>query len=156
MSSQVRPSFFCSRPNGSLTPLIALDDFPAGVTVRGVARTLTPSDTQGMISCGSAEPRSEPWELEGAAPAGRGAIASNEDLAELQSVLFKIMADDNVSTELRGAIKGILYRGLDTSYVGGSTPKKAVTGRQSTSPGYHGNGGHSTHGHAGNGKHVSD
>ncbi|CEO59977.1 Putative C-x8-C-x5-C-x3-H type zinc finger protein [Penicillium brasilianum] len=153
MSSQMRPSFFCSRPNGSLTPLIALDDFPVGVNVRGVSRTLTPGDTQGMISCGSAEPRSEPWDLEGSVPGSRGTIASKEDLAALQSVLFKIMADDNVSTELRMAIKGILYRGLDASYVGGSIPTKAVTGRQSTSPGYHGFGGHSGHNHASGGKH---
>jgi hypothetical protein len=60
---------------------------------------------------------------------------------------MKILADDNVSTHLRMAIKGVLYRGLDAAYHPGA-PTKAVTGRRSNSPTYYG--------HAGHGKHVSD
>lgn len=153
MSSQVRPSFFCSRPNGSLTPLIALDDLPAGVTVRGVPRTLTPGETQGMISCGASEPRSEPWALEGATPAGAGCIG---DPTELQAVLLKIMADNNVAPHLRQSIKDILYRGL-----GAEAPvANGVAARHS--PVYYGNTGdvarNAGHGHGShaNGKHVSN
>lgn len=151
MSTQVRPSFFCSRPNGSLTPLIALDDLPAGVTVRGISRTLTPGETQGMISCGASEPRSEPWTLEGVIPAGKGAITNDEDSAELQVVLLKIMADDNVPTHIRMAINGFLYRRQGVSVPPAAPITEAVNGRQSAPPVYHGN----TRGNAGH-KHVSD
>ncbi|KAJ5168097.1 uncharacterized protein N7482_003691 [Penicillium canariense] len=133
MSSQARPSFFCSRPNGVLTPLIALDDLPAQVTIRGVARILTAGETQGMTSCGVVAPRSEPWTLDGTAPTSHGGIINKGDLAELQAVLLKIMADDNVATHLRMSIKGILYRGLDAAYILDTPASNAAAG-QSTSP----------------------
>ncbi|KAF3388502.1 hypothetical protein F1880_004289 [Penicillium rolfsii] len=151
MSSQVRPSFFCSRPNGSLTPLIALDDLPAGVTIRGISRTLTPGETQGMISCGTSESRSEPWTLEGVTPAGKDTTASNEDASELQAVLLKILSDDSVPTHLRMAINAILYRHSGASLPLAAPVTEAVTGRQSAPPVYYGNSrGHAYH------KHVSD
>lgn len=139
MSSQVRPSFFTSRPNGSLTPLIALDDLPAGVTVRGISRTLTAGETQGMISCGSSKPRSEPWTLEGVAPASKGAIANDEGSPELQGVLLKIIADDNVPTPLRMAINELLYRHHGAPVPTASPIAEAVASRQPTPSAYHGN-----------------
>lgn len=146
MSSQGGPSFFCSRPDGSLTPLIALDDLPAGVTVRGVHRTLKPADTQGMISCGSTEPRAEPWTLEGTIVAVPGATTND---TELHDVLLKIVAETSVAPHLRHAIKEILFRDLAAPRPTGV----AAHGNTNNNAGRNAGPGHGAHA---NGKHVSD
>ena len=146
MSSQGGPSFFCSRPDGSLTPLIALDDLPAGVNVRGVHRTLKPADTQGMISCGSTEPRAEPWTLEGNTVALPGAVAND---AELHDVLLKIVAETSVAPHLRQAVKEILFRDLPNPRATGA----AAHGNTNNNAGRNAGHGHGAHA---NGKHVSD
>lgn len=146
MSSQGGPSFFCSRPDGSLTPLIALDDLPAGVTVRGVHRTLKPADTQGMISCGSTEPRAEPWTLDGTTVVVPGAIAND---TELHDLLLKIVAETSVAPHLRQAIKEILFRDLAAPRSTGATTHGNTNNNAGRNAG-HGHGAHA------NGKHVSD
>lgn len=65
MGSPPISQFFCSRPDGTLTALIAVDDLPPRVSIRGVPRTLSPNDTQGMVSLGSLSPRSTPYIIDG-------------------------------------------------------------------------------------------
>ncbi|KAJ5679640.1 hypothetical protein N7462_007884 [Penicillium macrosclerotiorum] len=144
MSSQARPSFFCTRPNGVLTPLVAVDDLPSHIIIRGVSRTLTAGDTQGMTSCGVAAPRSEPWTIDGTVPPVQG-VANEDDLAELQAVLLKIMADDNIASHLRLSIKDILYRGLNSSWAIEGPTVNPMTAIQSNIPGYYGNNGSHKH-----------
>ena len=50
MATPSRPQFFCTRPDGTLTPLVALDELPTSVTIRGISRTLNAGETQGMTS----------------------------------------------------------------------------------------------------------
>ncbi|KAJ5569964.1 uncharacterized protein N7459_009394 [Penicillium hispanicum] len=113
MSAQSRPGFFCSRPNGVVTPLIAMDELPTHIQIRGVSRTLTPGETQGMTSCGVANARAEPWIVDGL-PSGPHASANKDGLAELQSILMKIMNDPSVASHHRAAVHSILYKGLES------------------------------------------
>ncbi|KAJ5217141.1 hypothetical protein N7468_010149 [Penicillium chermesinum] len=103
--------------------MVAIDELPASITLRGVSRTLTPGDTQGMTSCGVATARSEPWVVEGL-PASASTTAagttsgseSREGLNELHDVLLKIVSDNDVPSDHRTAVQGILMRGLETIY----------------------------------------
>ena len=52
-----RPRHFACRSDGTLTPLIAVDELPPSLTIVGVPRTLSMSGTMGMTSVG-AVPRS--------------------------------------------------------------------------------------------------
>lgn len=111
MGSQDRPSFFCSRPDGTLTPLIAVDDLPLALSVRGVSRALTPGETKGMTSCGVVAPRAEPWIVDGAPCEAR--VVADEKVHEVNSLLFKILREDNVHGDTRSAIQEVLFRGFD-------------------------------------------
>lgn len=109
MSSQTRPSFFCSRPNGTLTPLIAVDDLPTNVFVRDVPRTLTPGDTQGMTSCGVAPARTDPLVVEATGPASLFASTHNDALNDLHATLSGVMADTTVPAHHRANIQRVLH-----------------------------------------------
>ncbi|KAL8720517.1 MAG: hypothetical protein Q9225_002639 [Loekoesia sp. 1 TL-2023] len=55
MGSHPRPHFFISRPDHSITPLIAVDELPDYVRINGVPATMTQADTQAMMSLGVKE-----------------------------------------------------------------------------------------------------
>ncbi|MCJ1250422.1 mucin 7, secreted [Trapelia coarctata] len=57
MLSVPRPRHFITRPDGTMTPLIALDEMPDDVRIINVSNTLTSEQTVGMMSMGL-EPRS--------------------------------------------------------------------------------------------------
>lgn len=120
MVPKAPPVYFCARPDGTLTPMVALDEFPSSVSIRGVARYLTPGDTQGMTSCGVASMRAEPWVVDGVTslgPAEPSTTATTKEvrdsLTELHDILLKIVSDNSVSSDHRSAVQGILMRGLD-------------------------------------------
>jgi len=112
MAAPNRPQFFCTRPDGSLTPLLAVDDLPPGLTVQGLPRVLNAGETQGMTSCGLAAPRSEPWSLEGVAHVFPRELG-NEGLAEIQNIMVQIISDLQVPPRIRLAVQAILYRAID-------------------------------------------
>ena len=58
MSDSPRPSYFLVRNDGTLTPLVAVDELPPSIRIRGVPAVISYAKTQGMISLGVA-PRSE-------------------------------------------------------------------------------------------------
>lgn len=108
MGSQARPVFFCTRPNGTLTPLIAMDDLPTHITVRGVFRTIAPGETQGMISCGVAVPRPQPWIVD--APSSTAQNANMSDATEIADVLAKILDEELLPNSLRAQAQDALVR----------------------------------------------
>ncbi|KAJ5138484.1 uncharacterized protein N7515_003332 [Penicillium bovifimosum] len=108
MPTRGRPQFFCARPDGTLTPLIAVDELQAEVTVRGVPRTLTARETQGMLSCGRASPRPEPWVVDGVAQPPR-----HEQDGNTQQLLLSVMTNPNVPEELRNSARQILCYEVD-------------------------------------------
>ncbi|KAJ5638066.1 hypothetical protein N7490_007945 [Penicillium lividum] len=105
--------FFCARPDGGLTPMIPLDELPVELSVRGIPRTITAAETQGMTSCGVATARSEPWVVDGATP-----TVLNEDLSQLKSALVKFMGDGNIPAGARSIVQNFLTRHLDAVPMG--------------------------------------
>lgn len=103
------PSFICARPEGNFTPLVPLDEFPPNISIRGVSRTLTPAQTQGMTSCGMARARTEPWAFEGASTM---AAPTKNDLTELKSALIKMIGDNSLPIHYRDLIQNIMGRCL--------------------------------------------
>lgn len=112
MGSQARPAFFCTRPNGTLTPLIAMDELPTHVTVRGLTRNISPVETQGMISCGVAVPRSQPWIVDAPGSTIQNANANTNmgDATELADILVNILEEVPVSNHLRHQVQDALVR----------------------------------------------
>jgi len=55
MSSSPRPQYFVAREDGTLTPLIAVDELPETVQIAGVPATLSPAGTMNMTSLGLKE-----------------------------------------------------------------------------------------------------
>lgn len=53
--------YFVSRPGGSITPLVPVDELPAHISIRGVPPRLSPEQTHGMISLGISHRRGEPF-----------------------------------------------------------------------------------------------
>ncbi|KAL2862855.1 uncharacterized protein BJX67DRAFT_287990 [Aspergillus lucknowensis] len=117
MSSSLRPQFFCTRPNGNLTPLVAVDELPAHISLRGVPRVLSPNETQGMTSLGSVSPRGQSYTVEGAAlpasrPSSTGSTSHRSRNHDLQSSLMRILTDENIPGSQRFALHALLQQGL--------------------------------------------
>lgn len=55
MGTYPRPHFFISRPDRTITPLIAVDELPNYVRIDGVKAIMTQADTQAMMSLGVKE-----------------------------------------------------------------------------------------------------
>lgn len=56
MASHPRPRFFLSRPDGTIVPLIPLDELPEDIIIPGVPRTMSLAETAGMVSLGRVGP----------------------------------------------------------------------------------------------------
>ncbi|KAL4778933.1 hypothetical protein BJX76DRAFT_365709 [Aspergillus varians] len=121
MSSSLRPQFFCTRPNGTLTPVVAVDELPAHISIRGVPRVLSPSDTQGMTSLGSVNPRNQTYAVDGVVPtasrpSSTGATNHRSRNHDMQSSLLKILTDENIPLNQRMALNTVLQQGLPQSW----------------------------------------
>lgn len=84
MSSLPRPKHFITRPDGTMTPLIALDEMPDDVRIMNVPTTLTPEQTAGMMSMGM-EPKST----------GKYSV----EVTEQESALDESVAAESVAVE---------------------------------------------------------
>lgn len=65
MIEPLRPQYFITRQNGIMVPLVALDELPVTVSLRGVPRTLSPYDVAGMTSLGTVESHHRQYVVEG-------------------------------------------------------------------------------------------
>jgi hypothetical protein len=123
MSNALRAQFFCSRPDGTLTPLVAVDELPANISIRGVPRVLSPSETQGMTSLGSVDSRGQFFTVEGAAAmasrppsTGAGVTSHRTRNYDLQSSLMRLLADENIPANQRLALNSLLQQGLSPTW----------------------------------------
>ncbi|KAI1610074.1 hypothetical protein EDD36DRAFT_63458 [Exophiala viscosa] len=64
-NTTLKPQYFITRQNGALVPLIALDELPANVQIRGVPRSLTAFNIAGMTPLGFCESRHQFYVVEG-------------------------------------------------------------------------------------------
>ncbi|KAL4920001.1 hypothetical protein BDW62DRAFT_216554 [Aspergillus aurantiobrunneus] len=127
MSSSLRPQFFCTRPNGTLTPVVAVDELPVHVTIRGAPRVLSPNETQGMTSLGTVNPRGQLYSVDGVVPAASrpsstGGPSQRSRNHDLQSELLKILADDNIPIHQRSALSALLQQGFPQNWQMTNTP----------------------------------
>ncbi|KAL4733420.1 hypothetical protein BDV11DRAFT_213883 [Aspergillus similis] len=119
MSSSLRPQFFCTRPNGTLTPLIAVDELPAHITIHGAPRVLSPNETQGMTSLGAVRTRGQFYSVEGAVPASGPPSTSGKNQPgsnDLQSHLLRLLNDDSIPATQRNALGALLQQSLPQNW----------------------------------------
>jgi hypothetical protein len=119
MSSSLRPQFFCTRPNGTLTPLIAVDELPAHITIHGAPRVLSPNETQGMTSLGAVSTRGQFYSVEGATPANGPSPASGKNQPgsnDLQSHILRLLNDENIPAAQRNALGALLQQSLPQNW----------------------------------------
>lgn len=143
MSSSLRPQFFCTRPNGTLTPLVAVDELPAHISIRGAPRSLSPNETQGMTSLGAVSPRGQLYPVDGTAPAasrppsanGMNQRSRNNDM---QSALMRVLSDDTIPANQRLALNNFLQQGSQTWQVPTPSPTGWLVPNTGGNPG-HGN-----------------
>lgn len=65
MMEPLRPQHFITRQNGTMIPLVALDELPATVALRGVPRTLSPYDVAGMTGLGTVDSQHRQYIVDG-------------------------------------------------------------------------------------------
>jgi len=113
MASPLRPQHFISRHNGVLTALIAVDELPPSIAIRGVPRVLSQSDTHGMTSLGMVNARGQFYIVDGLShdPVHDGNsvhTCGNLDVVGFSSSVTRFGGDEEVrqtapSTQLHGA-----------------------------------------------------
>ncbi|KAE8363966.1 hypothetical protein BDV27DRAFT_165140 [Aspergillus caelatus] len=117
MSSPLRPQFFCARPNGTITPLIAVDELPSHISIRGVPRTLSANETQGMTSLGTVSPRAQTYIIDGLVPAStRASSGPRSRDFDLQASLMRLVSDENVPANQRLAVNALLQQGISQNW----------------------------------------
>lgn len=121
MSTLLRPQFFCTRPNGTLTPVIAVDELPAHLSIRGAPRVLSPNETQGMTSLGTVAQRGQLYTVEGAVaiasrPSSTGDTNHRSRNHDMQSSLMRILADENLPYNQRMALSMVLQQGFSQNW----------------------------------------
>ncbi|KAJ5504074.1 hypothetical protein N7463_006948 [Penicillium fimorum] len=122
MATTDRPRFFCTRPDGALTPLVAVDELPTNITIHGVSRTLNAGETRGMTSCGLATQRSEPWSVDGVTQSSEGETGKGPH-HDMHSLLLQIITNNNVPEPMRVSAQAILFQGIDRhGLTGDGTP----------------------------------
>ncbi|OQE96594.1 hypothetical protein PENNAL_c0001G07567 [Penicillium nalgiovense] len=139
MATPGRPQFFCTRPDGTLTPLVAVDELPTNVTIRGVSRILNAGETQGMTSCGLATQRPEPWSVDGVTQSSEREGEKKEPIPDMHSLLLQILTNKNVPDHMRASAQAILFHGVEGSngLAGQGTP---TNGLSPTAPSFYAKG----------------
>ncbi|KAJ5391382.1 hypothetical protein N7509_006872 [Penicillium cosmopolitanum] len=106
------PLFFCSRPDGTLTPLMPLDEMPLGMVFRGVSRVISPSETQGMTSCGVAPKRAECWAIESL---GQDQPVKDPEINQkIRKMLVDVLKLENIPATLRQDVSALITKGIET------------------------------------------
>jgi hypothetical protein len=61
----LQPQLFVTRQNGTMVPLVAADELPSTISIRGVPRTLSPHDISGMTGVGTFNSRHRQYVVDG-------------------------------------------------------------------------------------------
>lgn len=131
----LKPQFFVTRHNGSMVPLIAMDELPVHVQIRGVPRSLSPFDIAGMTQVGAQESRHQYYVVEGinnsrpiipdspgpdesSKPTTKGPVRNVKDIA----TLF-----DSIHADPAWKIRGTSPRGSTPELPAGTSKPKATS-----------------------------
>ncbi|KAL3479884.1 hypothetical protein BJX99DRAFT_267599 [Aspergillus californicus] len=131
MSTPIRPQFFCARPNGTLTPLIAVDELPAHIVIHNAPRVLSAGDTHGMTSLGTVSAHGNFYNVEGTSlapsrPSSAGITGHRSRTYDLQASLMRILSDENISGSQRLALTTLLQQGIPQIWHVNSAPAPAA------------------------------
>ena len=61
----LRPQLFVTRQNGTMVPLVAVDELPSTMSIRGVPRILSPHEISGMTGVGTFNSRHRQYVIDG-------------------------------------------------------------------------------------------
>ncbi|KAL4970831.1 uncharacterized protein BDV14DRAFT_3460 [Aspergillus stella-maris] len=119
MSSTLRPQYFCSRPNGALVPLIAVDELPSSIFIHGAPPALSAAETQGMTSLGCLGPRGQIYLVESSAPAAsrsssNGGTSQQPRSSDLQAELVNLFNNNNLSADERSKLQALIQHMAST------------------------------------------
>lgn len=109
MSSSPRPQYFIAREDGTITPLIAVDELPENVQIAGVPAQLSPAGTVNMISLGLKERSSQRYTVTYSGLAVHSATPS-ETTASTEEIIRPL---EEVETPPANASKKGRYSKLD-------------------------------------------
>ncbi|KAL4941218.1 hypothetical protein BDV06DRAFT_223302 [Aspergillus oleicola] len=117
MSSSLRPQYFCSRPNGTLVPLVAVDELPPSIYIHGAPGSLSPAETQGMTSLGALSPRGQIYMVEGLAinanrPLSTGGTNQRPHSHDLKTELISLINDDKYPADERNKLQTLIQHGF--------------------------------------------
>ena len=106
MSGTPRPGYFVARADGTLTPMIAVDELPSSINILGVPATITPAGTQNMVSLGLKERSSQPYVVQFAEDiqitSDTEKNPSNKELVEGKEVVKEPERAENIRAEEKG------------------------------------------------------
>lgn len=107
MSSSPRPQYFVAREDGTLTPLIAVDELPETVQIVGVPATLSPAGTMNMTSLGLKERSTQRYTVSYLGVAGPSATPSETTASaeETDRPVEEIVAPAANATKKGGRLK---------------------------------------------------
>ncbi|KAI9368774.1 hypothetical protein BJX61DRAFT_198734 [Aspergillus egyptiacus] len=131
MSSLPHPQFFCARPDGTLTPLVAVDELPAHISIRGVPRVLSPHETNGMRSLGTVYFHGV-YAVDGATPAASrpsstGTAAHRSRNYDMQSFM-NLINDENIPPSQRLALSAQIQQAHPQNWHPSNAPTAASSG----------------------------
>lgn len=107
MSSSPRPQYFVAREDGTLTPLIAVDELPETVQIAGVPATLSPAGTMNMTSLGLKERSTQRYTVSYLGAAGPSATPSETTVSaeETDRPIAEIVAPATDATKKGGRLR---------------------------------------------------
>lgn len=89
-----------------------LDEMPLGMVFRGVSRVISPSETQGMTSCGVAPKRAECWAIESL---GQDQPVKDPEINQkIRKMLVDVLKLENIPATLRQDVSALITKGIET------------------------------------------
>lgn len=85
MGSHPRPQYFISRPDHTITPLIAVDELPNYIRIDGVSPAMSQADTHAMTSMGVKERSLGRYDVHLVKTSGSSCSSSSEEPAKQAS-----------------------------------------------------------------------
>ncbi|KAJ5082803.1 Zinc finger CCCH-type [Penicillium argentinense] len=101
------PTHYIRRPDGAISPMLAMDDFPQGFVVQNIPRYLTTDQLDGLVPCGIMPTRMQPLTVAGPQPAA--AFVNDQDISELAALLNEVTFE-NIPERLKKSITSLLDR----------------------------------------------
>ena len=125
MSDSPRPQFFVARADGTITPLIAVDELPVAIQIKGVPAAISPADTQNMTSLGLKERSNQRYTVLWTAESPSTKAVATTALLNNGPVNVEPVCSPDIATATSRAQTPITYKGNEKTIVEGGALAKA-------------------------------